>query len=197
MNEAVEALKQRLVLETDRIWLDEPEEIKAMRLGVFTSGAGSYGQYFSNLVFVNGDMRALSTWITPAIIVRALDDERFSLEQCKDLFAWTNLVNVDFLAYCGFVSFGNFVHEIVESFGQIESKAELEELLGAWYAYANRMYLWVHHSFPWGLGTAYPKLTADDLEFMATARESTAVQDYFDSYGNGLVTFAESEAGEP
>ena len=57
----VDELVAELRAETDRIWLDEPEEIRAMRLGIFTSDAGSYGQYFSNMVFVNGDMRALST----------------------------------------------------------------------------------------------------------------------------------------
>lgn len=191
MNDVL-ALQQELKDETDRIWLDEPEEIKAMRLGVFTSDAGSYGQFFSNLVFVNGDMRALSTWITPAIIVRALDDDRFDLDQCKDLFAWTNLVNVDFLAYCGFVKFGTFVHRIVEVFPQIQTKEELSELLAAWYAYANRVYLWVHHTFPWGLGTAYPKLSSEDLEFMGEAKKSRAVHEYFERYGTGLVDFAET-----
>ncbi|MBS1677176.1 MAG: hypothetical protein JST08_07305 [Actinobacteria bacterium] len=179
--------------ETDKIWLDEPDEIRAMRLGIFESDAGSYGQYFSNLVFVNGDMRALSTWITPAIVLRAASDDRFTLDQCKDVFAWTNLVNVDFLAYCGFVKFGEFIHRIVDAFDEISSKEEFDRVLAEWYAYANRMYLWVHHSFPWGLGTAYPKPSAEDLEFMQEARTSKSVAGYFDKYGTGLVSFADTE----
>ncbi len=194
MNQTVAALKAELEAETERIWLTEPEEIRAMRLGVFTSDAGSYGQYFSNLVFVNGDMRALSTWITPAVVVRALDSADYSLDQCKELFAWVNLVNVDFLAYCGFVTFGEFVHRIVACFDEITTKDELADLLGAWYAYANRLYLWVHHSFPWGLGTANPKPKPDDLEFIQTAMSSTAVADYFAAHGPGLVDYASTEA---
>ncbi|MBS1890381.1 MAG: hypothetical protein JST59_03755, partial [Actinobacteria bacterium] len=165
----------------------------AMRLGIFESDAGSYGQYFSNLVFVNGDMRALSTWITPAIVLRAASDDRFTLDQCKDVFAWTNLVNVDFLAYCVFVKFGEFIHRIVDGFDEISSKEEFDRVLAEWYAYANRMYLWVHHSFPWGLGTAYPKPTAEDLEFMQEARTATSVAGYFEKYGTGLVSFADTE----
>jgi hypothetical protein len=165
-----------------------------MKLGIFESGAGSYGQYFSNLVFVNGDMRAVSTWITPAVILRAFDDDRFSLDQCKDLFAWTNLVNVDFLAYCGFTRFGDFVHRIVDAFDEITTKEELGRVLEEWYAYANRMYLWVHHTFPWGLGTAFPKLSLDDLEFMREASKSSNVADYFERYGQRLVEYAESIA---
>lgn len=194
MSETPAAIKAALEAETERIWLDEPEEIRAMRLGVFTSDAGSYGQYFSNLVFVNGDMRALSTWITPAVVVRALDSDGYSLEQCKELFSWINLINVDFLAYCGFVTFGQFVHRIVAAFDQIETKADLADLVGAWYSYANRLYLWVHHSFPWGLGTAYPKPKPEDLEFIQHARTSTAVADYFAEHGQGLVDYA--SAGE-
>lgn len=193
MTDTVTGLIAELEAETERIWLTEPDEIKAMRLGVYTSDAGSYGQYFSNLVFINGDMRALSTWITPAVVVRALDAEDFSLEQCKELFSWVNLVNVDFLAYCGFVTFGEFVHRIVAVFGEIDTKQELAALLNAWYAYANRLYLWVHHSFPWGLGTAYPKLSADDLEFMQAERTSPAVAEYFARHGAHLVDYASTE----
>lgn len=193
MTDTPASLAAEIGAETERIWLDEPEEIRAMRLGVFTSDAGSYGQYFSNLVFVNGDMRALSTWITPAVVVRALDSDDFTLDQCKRLFSWINLVNVDFLAYCGFVTFGEYVHRIVAVLPQVTTKDELGALLGAWYAYANRLYLWVHHTFPWGLGTAYPKLTPEDLEFMATAQRSTAVADYFAAHGPDLVEYASSE----
>jgi hypothetical protein len=193
-NETVEQLCAEIRVETDRIWLDEPSEIRAMRLGIFESDAGSYGQYFSNLVFVNGDMRALSTWITPAVVLRALDDESFSLDQCKDLFAWTNLINVDFLAYCGFTRFGDFVHRIVDAFDGITSKEELSQVLAEWYAYANRMYLWVHHTFPWGLGTAFPKPSLDNLEFMREAARSTDVADYFARHGKSLVEFAEVPA---
>lgn len=193
MSETPAELTAALEAETEKIWLEEPDEIRAMRLGVFTSDAGSYGQYFSNLVFVNGDMRALSTWITPAVVVRALDSDDYSLDQCKELFSWVNLVNVDFLAYCGFVTFGEFVHRIVAVFDQIDTKTELSQLLGAWYAYANRLYLWVHHSFPWGLGTAYPKPKADDVEFIQKSMTSTAVADYFASHGKALVDYASTE----
>jgi hypothetical protein len=185
MSAVVDQLLADLEAETDRIWLEEPEEIKAMRLGVFTSGAGSYDQYFSNLVFINGDMRALSTWITPSVILNALDDESFSLEQCQRLFAWTNLVFVDFLAYCGFVKYAELAQRIIAAAEEIESKDEYRTVIEAWYRYANRMYLWVHQVFPWGLGTAFPKLSPDDLEFMAKAGEKTDVADYFERYGPG------------
>ncbi len=176
---SVQELLADLEAETNRIWLDEPEEIKAMRLGVFTSGAGSYDQYFSNLVFINGDMRALSTWITPSVILGSLDDETFTLEQCQKLFAWTNLVFVDFLAYCGFTTYAEFAQRIVAAAEEIASKDEFREVVSAWYRYANRMYLWVHQVFPWGLGVAFPKLSDEDLAFISQARTRPDVDEYF------------------
>lgn len=172
--------------ETEKIWLEEPEEIRTMRLGVFPSGAGSYGQYFSNLVFVNGDMRALSTWITPTVILNAVDDETFDLAQCRRLFEWTNAVFVDFLAYCGFTTYAEFAQRIIAA--ELGSKDELRDVLIAWYRYANRMYLWVHQVFPWGLGTAFPKLSEEDLAFMSEAGRSQEVARYFERHApEGLV----------
>jgi hypothetical protein len=196
MNAAVTALIEELDAETQRIWTTEPREVRAMRLGVFTSGAGSYAQYFSNMVFVNGDMRALSSWITPGVVMNAIGDETFSLEQCKSVFRWVNLINVDFLAYCGFTRFGTFVHQVIERFELIETKDELLELVKAWYAYANRMYLWVHQAFPWGLGAAFPLAKADDADFIREELDSAEVRDYFAAYGQGLTAYASSAQPE-
>ncbi len=187
----VTELISRIDAETQRVWLAEPEEVRALRLGIFPSGAGTHDQYFSNMVFVNGDMRALSSWITPAVILRALDDDRFSLDQCTDLFAWTNLVNADFLAYCGFVTYASFVHEIVAAFDQIESKENLSKLLASWYRYASRMYFWVHQVFPWSLGSAFPRPSEDDLDFMRRHAQSSAVREHFEKYGARLAEFAQ------
>lgn len=161
-----------------------------MRLGVYTSGAGSYSQYFSNMVFVNGDMRALSSWITPGVVMSAIGDDSFSLEQCKSVFRWVNLINVDFLAYCGFTRFGTFVHRVIECFEHLDSKDDLLQLVKAWYAYANRMYLWVHQAFPWGLGAAFPNATVADAKFAADELGSNEVEEYFARYGQGLMAYA-------
>lgn len=183
-------LRADIRAETDKIWLDEPYEIKSMRLGIFPSGSGTRGQYFTNLVFINGDMRALSTWITPGVVLRAVEDDSFTLEQAKNLFKWINVVSVDFLAYTGFVNFSEFVHRIIACYDEIETKDQFRELLVDWYAYANRMYLWVHHMFPWALGTAFPKPSSADLDFMVEANRNPAVAKHFEKYGQQLVDYA-------
>jgi hypothetical protein len=176
---SLEELYSAIVQETDRIWADEPDEIRAMRLGVFTAGPGTHDQYFSNLVFINGDLRTLSTWTTPKIMLKCLSDDSFTLEQCQQLFAWINLGSVDFLAYCGFVKLGRFARSIIASYDGMQSKADFAHILEAWYVYANRLYFWVHQAFPWGLGVAFPRVSEADAEFMLDSSRKTDVQDYF------------------
>ena len=43
-----------LEAETAAIWLREPEDVRALRLGVIGSDAGVYGQYFSPWIMVTG-----------------------------------------------------------------------------------------------------------------------------------------------
>lgn len=183
----LDALIDRLRKETDRIWLTEPLEVKRLRLGVSPLRSGAGGQYFSNMVFVNGDMRALSTWITPGVMLRSLNDESFTLKQCQDLFAWINCVNVDFLAYVGFTTFGTFVHDIVAHFGEMQSKDDFKRVLEVWYPYANRMYYWVHQMFPWGLGAAFPMPSAEDVKVLQDAAGDQTAAQYFEKYGELLV----------
>ena len=47
-------LKQEIEAETQRIWLEEPLDLKKLRLGIIDNEAGSYGQYFTTWDFANG-----------------------------------------------------------------------------------------------------------------------------------------------
>lgn len=183
----LDSLRNEIDEATTAIWLTEPDEVRAMRLGIFPSEAGSEGQCFANMVFINGDMRALSAWITPAMILECLKDDTFTLKQCQKLFANINLVNVDLLAYLGFVKFASFARRIIELYPEMKTKDEFDTLLRSWYAYANRMYFWVHHMFPWGIGDAFPRIGGNDLQYMTKAHNSTAVADYFNKYSGKMA----------
>jgi hypothetical protein len=184
----LDELIQSIVDATDRIWLDEPPEIRRFREGIFESGAGSYGYAFPNMVFVNGDMRALSTWITPNAVMKALRDDLFTLEHCQRLFAWLNMVNVDFLAYCGFVEMARFCHAIVDHFDEMTSKHDFERVLQVWYAYANRMYLWVHHMFPWAAGATIRTRDRSEIGELGVLSDALGeVKDYFDQMSDSLL----------
>ena len=44
-------VKAAIEKDIDRIWFEEPEEVKMSRLGIFPSGAGSHDQVLGNLFF--------------------------------------------------------------------------------------------------------------------------------------------------
>lgn len=169
--------------EADKIWLNEPIEVKRLMKGIHPGGAGSYKQNLGNLVFCNGDMRALATWITPNLIIKSLHSPDFTLEQCKKLFAWINILNIDFLAYCGFVKMGRFVHDIVDSYDNIQTKEDFFEVLKVWYVYANRMYFWIHHKFPWSLGEFLPCIDEQDVKELSSLMTGPGEVDaYFEEF---------------
>ena len=46
-------LKKYIETEIDRNWLEEPVEMKRLRHGIVTTGAGSFNQYLSTMMFIN------------------------------------------------------------------------------------------------------------------------------------------------
>ena len=51
-------VKAAIEKDIDRIWFEEPEEVKMSRLGIFPSGAGSHDQVLGNLFFQACDTQA-------------------------------------------------------------------------------------------------------------------------------------------
>ena len=179
----IEAIVREIRQETEKIWLDEPIEVRRLVKGIHPSKAGSYKQNLGNMVFCNGDLRALATWITPNLMIKALNSPDFTLEQCKSLFSWINMLNIDFLAYCGFIKMGRFVHDIIDSYDHIKTKESFLEILRAWYAYANRIYFWIHHMFPWSLGDFLPCIDEQDVqELSSLMTDRSEIDAYFGEY---------------
>lgn len=52
-------VKAAIEKDIDRIWFEEPEEVKMSRLGIFPSGAGSHDQVLGNLFFQACDTQAM------------------------------------------------------------------------------------------------------------------------------------------
>ena len=58
-------VKAAIEKDIDRIWFEEPEEVKMSRLGIFPSGAGSHDQVLGNLFFQACDTQAMGWWTPP------------------------------------------------------------------------------------------------------------------------------------
>ena len=85
-------VKAAIEKDIDRIWFEEPEEVKMSRLGIFPSGAGSHDQVLGNLFFQACDTQAMGWWTVGPAISAALSDDTFSVEHCKRMWKYAGEV---------------------------------------------------------------------------------------------------------
>ena len=173
IHEQMEALKQDIESETDRIWMEEPEEIKKLRMGFIDSGAGSYGQYFTTLVFVDGEVRALG-YLCYTGILNAIDDPNFELSHIQKLANILLPVCSEFLGYCGLKKVSEFSQRFLDLMNRVETKDGLHELVRSLVLYVNRMHGWIHFYLPWSIGSECRLKTLndiDDLKLLIKKRE--------------------------
>jgi hypothetical protein len=161
----VRELTDKIIAETDRIWLHEPDEVKRLRLGLIESGAGIDNQCFTTMVFVDGELRDLGAYIFWSLI-NVAEDQIFSLDHCKKLYRVIVPVGAGFLGFCGFEKLRAFHTEMEKTVDRLETKEEFREIVAALYTYVNRLHYWVHHMFPWHLGYSYPQRKPEDLQDM-------------------------------
>jgi len=158
----VQKLRQEIDAEIKRIWLEEPEEVRKIFAGFIDSGAGSYGQYFTTVVFMDGEVRALGYLVFTGIL-RALDDPDFDLGQIRKLSQMLVPVCAEFLGYCGLTKVWDFSRRYLDLVDKIESRDELRGLVRSLVLYVNRMHGWVHFRFPWGFGTQFRQKDVEEM----------------------------------
>jgi hypothetical protein len=168
----LELLAAEVTAETQRIWLNEPEEVRKLRLGLVETGAGSKGQYFTTLVFANGEVRALGYLSLTTLEICAKDSE-FDLPQLRKVAKSLLAVSGEYLGYSGFDKIWNYLSRLLALINEAESKAGFAEAISALRLYVNRMNGWVHFYFPWAVGGALRQLTPEDLCDLVAASAQT------------------------
>jgi len=154
MNDELQSLTSEIKKETQRILLNEPDEIKRLYAGVLPYNAGAGGQYFGTMVFATSELRSLSILYLGASIIRTLEDDDFFLDQCKKQIHYSNLFNgMRYLGYSGFEHLWSYTKKIFSLLDDIGSKGELHQLMLAYFNYVWILYEWSLQKFPWGLGT--------------------------------------------
>ena len=158
-----DAVLTHLQQETDAIWLVEPEDVRALRLGVQTSNAGVYGQYFSPWVMVSGLVRSLAV-AEIASLVRQCNNPAFTAEHLRTMLADMLKITVGVTAFFGLPQLGHTLEAVAATCEQIESKEEFRAFAHSLFTYVNRYNLWLHQSFPWRLGILFPKARTDHAQ---------------------------------
>lgn len=148
-------LKAEIDAECARIWKEEPDELKKLRLGIIDNDAGSYGQYFTTWDFANGMIRDYSMY-TLHPLLRIANDPAFELEQLKKLFRAFDPQYTVYLGYSGYLTLERFGRAFSEAMEGMKDKTQFIELLTSLLKYANKLAAWSFHYFPWGIGVLYP-----------------------------------------
>lgn len=136
---------------TEAIWLEEPIDLIRIRHGVIDSGAGTYGQVFTTLLFGQSELRGVAFYATTAVLKLA-QDESFSLEQLKKMATAHFAYRAGFLNYVGLHELGDLFLKYFSVFDQITTRDQFVSLTEAIHSYGARLHLWAEQVFPWHLG---------------------------------------------
>lgn len=161
----IENFKKEIDEEIKKIWLEEPKELKKIRLGFIDSQAGSYGQYWTTYVFVDGEIRALG-YLCYSTLLRMVDDPQYDMYHLRALARELVPVCAEFLGYCGLKKMWEFTKTFIDMLEEIDNKKDFKDLVRLLTLYTNRLHGWVHFYFPWGLGVLFPLRTKADAKEM-------------------------------
>jgi hypothetical protein len=152
---AVDELVQEIFAETERIWIDPPQELLDIHNGHIKSGAGSRGQYFTTMLFVNGEQRPFGYGAVGGLIKSCFNTD-VSVESLKQLTANFIKTPAEFLGYCGLEKQWTFTQRVVGVLKELHTKGDYVSLMSALGTYANCLNAWNLHYFPWSHGDSYP-----------------------------------------
>ena len=146
----------------------EPQEIMKIRLGIITSDAGSYGQYFSVLVSLYTHICALGQQ-TLYTLLRAADEDAMGMDTLRIMTRLSLGMNsyntTEFIAYLGIKNVYKFAAGILDVLDQLKTKEDYKELMTPYWLYSYDMRRYI--PFPYNLGLcAYRKRTPEEIRAM-------------------------------
>lgn len=150
----------RIDREIKAIWGNEPDDVKRLRLGIVPSGAGSFDQYFSTMVFALTYTLTMGEHVLYGLL-KAADNEKIPLSALQELTREHLSTGFDAPMFIGYVLAPNakvFADQIVEVLDQVSSRDEFKKLVGAYFTYLNILHWWLHIYFPWSLGSAFTQV---------------------------------------
>lgn len=144
----VQALVEEILAEANRAATRAPEELVAIHKGHIRSRAGSKGQYFTTMIFVNGEQRPLGYGAVGGLL-SASRCASTSLDMLREITPHFLKTPVAFLEYCGLHKQSEYLMKVQEYLPLLRDKEEYHTLLAALYMYTNLLNSWNLHLFPW------------------------------------------------
>lgn len=156
----VAAVVARIRHEVEQVWITPPREIVRLHEGEIASGAGSYDQYFSTLVFLNGETRPLGYCALNGL-VRLAVNEAISLDTLRELTPTFIRTPAEFLGYVGLDTLWQFAQDTIRVLPQLQTKVQYLSLVSALALYANVLNTWNLQYFPWRHGVEYARASRE------------------------------------
>ena len=148
-------LMDRIDRETERIWLTEPEELKALRLGLLKSKPGAYDQWWTALDFANGTIRDFSMYTMYPLLKSAMDG-CMTLDQLKVLVKNMHPPVTDYLRYSNYLTLDAYDREFISLLDTFDTKEEFIEFYKTYVKYTNKLAAWSYHYMTWEVMALYP-----------------------------------------
>ncbi|NLU27125.1 MAG: hypothetical protein GXX00_08285 [Hungateiclostridium thermocellum] len=152
--------------EIDKHWTVEPPEMKKIRHGISTTGAGSFNQYLSTMIFTNTYTVGFGQHML-FLFVRLAEEDDISLENLKKITKMEigeGFLPMNFLGFVSTHEVNDFAKQIIEVLPQIETKEDYKKLMSTYTRYINLIHYWLHCTFPWHLGLLYQYKSNEEID---------------------------------
>ena len=153
----------------DRIWLEEPKELRKVFNGVIGSGAGSGKQVFSVIVHLEAYLMIVSQDILFRFMKSSTHDN-LGVEQLKGItreFLFGTFHIFEFLEDLGLDGMHELGSRYDAALDSVTSKEEYRDLTAPLHAYVAKLHQWTHLMFPWKLGVAFPHRSVAEVKALA------------------------------
>lgn len=155
----VDEVIAELDAERERIWLVLPEDVRDLGNGIIPRLTGPKKQYFTSLLYAEGEARTLADEILWGFIEVSHDPET-DLATLKKLVTQIVDYKADFFDFVGLPLTCRWIHRYAVGARAAETLEEFAAVTGAALSYTNRVHMWIQSVFPWGIASAFPRADA-------------------------------------
>ncbi|MCU1526243.1 MAG: Shikimate dehydrogenase substrate binding protein [Frondihabitans sp.] len=145
--------------ERERIWLTLPEDVRDLGNGIIPRFTGPKKQYFTSLLYAEGEARTLADEIYWGLI-EVTHKPNADLDTLKMIVTQIVDYKADFFDFVGLPLTCKWTHRYAEGARAAETLEEFAAVTGAALSYMNRVHMWIQSVFPWGIATAFPRADA-------------------------------------
>jgi len=141
----------------NEIWLQAPTALMELIDGSHSkkTNLGSFGQYFSTIYFVEGELNRISN--IPNIgsldsMLKCNNTMELELDRLKTIIETLCATSIHYLEMCQQKDIAKFYSYIIDAFSQTQNKQDIFQLISIFTLYISRYHSWALFLFPWVSG---------------------------------------------